>query len=295
MCSELTQRTSPEKNFAVTVMAVILPYIFSSVQTTSQQTWLFHLIWEPCSKKGQLKRKIKILKVISSQVLKIIFPTKKFFCQFFFVFTLQSEQELAAVHHARIAMALLGMKYNKTLPVIKFPGLTTWKELLGRFHKQREALNSQLILIHFCTTTPSILSSDLQKNSPSNLSRLAVGHHQSCRMSLCISGLRQCCRSRCQELRSAWSSSWISVPLTYWKTVDTDMHRVLLHSSHPKAVFKGNPWACRLTDSRSSLKAVMLEVQDQKTQVMNFYLGKGTRKLSMLYHKVKEAAGDSEC
>lgn len=85
---------------------------------------------------------------------------------------------------------------NKTLPAIKFPGLTTWKELLGRFHKQRETLNSQLISIHFCTTPP-ILSSDLQKNSPSNLSRLAVGNHQGCRMliSLCISGLRQCCRS----------------------------------------------------------------------------------------------------
>lgn len=73
------------------------------------------------------------------------------------------------------------------------------------------------------------------------------------------------------------------------------LHRVLLHSSHPKAVFKGNPWACRLADSKRSLKVVVLEAQDQETQVINFYLGKGKIKLSMLYHKVKEAAGDSEC
>lgn len=40
---------------------------------------------------------------------------------------------------------------------------------------------------------------------------------------------------------------------------------------------------------------MVLEVQDQETQVINLYLGKGKRKLPMLRHKVKEAAGDSEC
>lgn len=30
-----------------------------------------------------------------------------------FIFTLQSERELAAVHYARIAVALLGMKYQQ--------------------------------------------------------------------------------------------------------------------------------------------------------------------------------------
>lgn len=224
----------------------------------------------PCSKEEQLKRKIKILKVTSSQVLKIIIPTKKNFLSNLFIFSLQSEQELAAVHHARRTVALLGMKYQQNFASDKVPrahhleGISWQISYTKRNASFSVNFNS---LFHIYSPTPQS-SLQIFKNSPGNLSRLAVGHHQSCRMpiSLCISGLRQCC---CQVLRSG-PGSLFSL-LTKKPQIQT-LHRVLLHSSHPKAASQGNPWACRLNDSRSSLKVVVLEVQDQETQGINFYL-----------------------
>lgn len=56
------------------------------------------------------------------------------------------------------------------------------------------------------------------------------------------------------------------------------LKRILVHSSCQKAVCKGNPRTCRLTGSRRSLKGMMLEVQDQGTQLINKDLRKGKRK-----------------
>lgn len=88
--------------------------------------------------------------VISRKVFKDFFPQEKFFCQIR-VFSLFKVSKSWQQHSAKIAMALLVWNTSKTLLVIKSPGLTTCKAFLSRLHTQREALNSQLISIHFGT------------------------------------------------------------------------------------------------------------------------------------------------
>ena len=67
-------------------------------------------------------------------------------------------------------------------------------------------------------------------------------------------------------------------PLLTDKPWTQTLQGALLHSSCQKAVRKGNARACRLADSRSGLKVMVLVVQDQGTLLINEHLRKGKRK-----------------
>lgn len=82
-------------------------YQFSPRQHLSR--WSFFTEPEPLA---QRRASFKERSSLSGSSSEGFFPGKNLLSNLF-IFTLQSEQKLAAIHHARIAMALLGMKYQQ--------------------------------------------------------------------------------------------------------------------------------------------------------------------------------------
>lgn len=112
MCLELTQKTSLQKSFAITVMSVTLQYnsfYTSSVPDAVSADGVFSQNLSPLLEEGPTSKRDQ---VSQGQVLKVFSPGKNLLSNLF-IFTLQSEQKLTAIHHARISMALLGMKYQQ--------------------------------------------------------------------------------------------------------------------------------------------------------------------------------------
>lgn len=135
MCSELTQRTSREGSFAVTVMSATLRYIqfyTSSVPENISADAAFPQNLSTLLKGGTISKKDQVSWGHIPEAGFEGFLPGKFLLSNLFIFSLQSEQELAAIHHVRIAMALLGMKYQQNSATDKSPELTTCKEFLSR-------------------------------------------------------------------------------------------------------------------------------------------------------------------